>query len=358
LTCPKRAFFAIASISDTFLFARFQQEKAIPVPLLLTEADVKAILTMPLTLELVEESFQRLADGSAINHSRRRLQFPGKAILNYMAAADATGGYVGLKIYSISREGARFVVPLFNAQSGELAALIEADYLGQMRTGAASGIATKFMARDDACTVAIIGTGLQARTQLEAVCGVRRLERIRAFGRDPVRREQFSKEMSTKLGVPVTAAVSAEEAVRGADIVITSTTSKEPVLDGRWIERGAHINAIGVNFAQKRELDSEAVRRADVIAADSVEQSKVEAGDLIQGFGDDLSRWASVRELADIVAGKVPGRTSRDQITLFKSNGLAIEDIVVAGRVYETAKERRMGREVPMWQKEAGAAEL
>jgi len=321
------------------------------MPLLVTEADVESILTMPLALELVETSFRRLADGSAVSHSRRRLQVPGKTLLNYMAAADATGGYLGLKIYSISHGVARFVVPLFRAESGEMVALIEADYLGQMRTGAASGVATRVMAREDARTVGIIGTGLQARTQLEAVALARRLERVRAFGRNAERRETFAKEMTEQLGVAVTPASSAEEAVRGADILITSTTSKTPVIEGRWLERGAHINAIGVNYAEKRELDAEAVRRCDLIAADSVEQSKFEAGDLIQGFGDDASRWAAVRELSAIVAGKVYGRTSRDQITLFKSNGIAIEDIVVGGRIYELARERGLGREVPMWQK-------
>ncbi len=323
------------------------------MPLLLTEADVESILTMPLALELVETSFRRLADGSAVSHSRRRLHVPGKTLLNYMAASDAAGGYLGLKIYSISRGVARFVVPLFRAESGEMVALIEADYLGQMRTGAASGVATRVMAREDARTVGIIGTGLQARTQLEAVVVAlaRKLEGVRAFGRDPQRREIFAKEMTERLGVTVTPVSSAEEAVRGAGVLITSTTSKTPVVEGRWLERGAHINAIGVNYAEKSEIDAEAVRRCDVIAADSVEQSKVEAGDLIQGFGDDASRWAAVRELSAIVAGKVPGRTSRDQITLFKSNGIAIEDIVVGGRIYELARERGLGREIPMWQK-------
>jgi alanine dehydrogenase len=323
------------------------------MPLLLTEADVKSILTMPLALELVETSFRRLADGSGVSHSRRRLHVPGKTLLNYMAASDAAGGYLGLKIYSISRGAARFVVPLFLAESGEMVALIEADYLGQMRTGAASGVATRVMARDDARTVGIIGTGLQARTQLEAVVVAlaRKIERVRAFGRDRQRRETFAEDMAERLGLPVTPVSSAEEAVRGADVLITSTTSKTPVVDGRWLERGAHINAIGVNYAEKSEIDAEAVRRCDVIAADSVEQSKVEAGDLIQAFGDDASRWATVRELSAIVAGKVPGRTSRDQITLFKSNGIAIEDIVVGGRVYELARERGLGREIPMWQK-------
>jgi alanine dehydrogenase len=323
------------------------------MPLLLTEADVKSILTMPLALEAVEDSFRRLADGAAVSHSRQRLHIPGKGYLHYMAAADAAGGYFGLKIYSASREGMRFLVPLYSAASGELVALIEADYLGQVRTGAASGVATRVMAREDARTAGIIGTGLQARTQLEAVALVRKLERVRAFSRDPQRRERFARDMTARIGVSVTPVSSAEEAVRGADILITSTTATAPVVEGHWLEGGVHINAIGVNIAHKRELDAEAVKRCDLIAADSREQSKVESGDLIHAFGDDASRWAKVQELSDIVSGKAPGRTRRDQITLFKSNGIAIEDVVVAGRIYELARERGMGREVPMWQKEA-----
>jgi len=221
-----------------------------------------------------------------------------------------------------------------------------------MRTGAASGVAAKVMARADARTVAIIGTGLQARTQLEAVAHALKVERIRAFGRDVPRREKFAREMTERLGIPVTPTSSAEETVRGADIVITSTTSKTPVVESRWIQPGMHISAIGSNFAEKREIDTEAVRRCNVIAADSVEQSKVEAGDLIQAFAGDESRWATVREFSEIVTGKVPGRTSPEQVTLFKSNGIAIEDIVTAGRVYELAQQRGIGRDIPMWQGE------
>jgi ornithine cyclodeaminase/alanine dehydrogenase-like protein (mu-crystallin family) len=318
--------------------------------LLLREADVRAILTMPLALELVEESFKRLAEGSGVSHPRRRLKLAEKGFLHYMAASDAKGGYVGLKIYTVSPSGARFLVPLFSGHSGEFLALIEANYLGQARTGAASGLATKVMAREDARVVGIVGTGLQARTQLEAVALARKLELVRAYGRDAARRETFAKEMSARIGVRVAPAASAEEAVRGADIVVTSTTSSKPVVEGKWLERGAHVNAIGVNFAEKAEIDAEGVERADVIAADSVEQSKMEAGDLIQAFGADSKRWELVRELSGIVAGKIPGRTNRDQITLFKSNGIAIEDVVVAGRIYELARERRMGREVPMFE--------
>ena len=325
------------------------------MPLLLTEADVRGILTMPLAMELVETSFRRLTEGSAVCHPRRRLRMAEKGLMNYMAASDFAGGYMGLKIYTVSPNGVRFVVPLFNAKSGELCALIEADYLGQMRTGAASGVATRVLARADARTVAIIGTGLQSRTQLEAVTLGRQLEVVRAFGRNRERREKFAKDMTARLDVPVAAVESAEEAVRGADIVITSTTASKPVVHGSWLRPGAHINAIGSNFAEKQELDADAVNRCDVIAADLVEQSKMEAGDLIQAFGPDASRWASVRELAEIVAGKAPGRTNRDQITLFKSNGIAIEDVVVGGRVYELARERGIGKEVPMWHDSASA---
>ena len=325
--------------------------------LLLSEADVKQILTMPLALEAVEDSFRRLADGSALLHSRQRLHIPGKSYLHYMAAADATSGYMGMKIYTSAREGLRFLVSLFHVDSGELVALIEADYLGQIRTGAASGVATRLLARADAAKIAIIGTGLQSRTQLEALSLVRTITEVRAFSRHSENRERFAKEMTEQLSFPVVAVPSAQEAVRGADIVVTSTTSTDPVLDGSWLAPGTHINAIGANFPQKHELNGEAIRRCDIIVADSREQSKLESGDLIQMYGDDKRRWSSVTELAEIVAGKTPGRSTPQQITLFKSNGIAIEDIVVAGRIYEIAKERGMGRQVPLWEKDARSAE-
>jgi len=228
--------------------------------------------------------------------------------------------------------------------------LIEADFIGQMRTGAASGIATRLLAREDARTVGIVGTGLQARTQLQAITQVRKLTEVRAFSRSTEKRGKFAREMMEALKIPVSAVESAEAAVRDTDIVVTSTTSTSPVVEGAWLKPGAHINAIGANFPQKRELDAKAVERCDVIAVDSREQSKMEAGDLIQVFGEDAVRWLGVRELADIVGGKVAGRTGADEITLFKSNGIAIEDIVVAGRIFEMAQERKIGRNVPMWQ--------
>lgn len=320
---------------------------------LLSESDVRSLLTMPLAIEAVEDAFRRLGDRSAQFHSRQRLHLPGNSYLHYMAAADGTGGYMGMKIYTSSREGLRFLVPLFQAKTGELLALIEARYLGQMRTGAASGVATKLLARRDARTVGIIGTGLQAETQIEAVAAVRKIERVRAFGRDPERRQRFAREMSAKLGVPVEATASAEEAVHDADILITSTTASKPVVEGRWLRAGMHLNAIGANFPEKAELDADAVSRADVIFADSRDQSKLEAGDLIQAFEGDYSRWNEVKELSDLIAEHVEGRTSPEQITLFKSNGIAIEDIVTAGRVYELALERGIGSNVELWKTES-----
>ncbi len=242
------------------------------------------------------------------------------------------------------------MVPLFKASTGEMAALIEADALGQIRTGAASGIATKYLANSNASVAGIIGTGYQARTQLEAVAAVRRLERVRAFGRDPERRTQFCREMSAKTGVPVEPAASGQDAVRGADIVITATSAMKIVLEGTWLKPGMHVNVMGANWPQKRELDAAAVDGADVIVVDSIEQAKMEAGDLVQAFGDQAQRWDAVRELGAIVAGKIPGRTNADQITMFKSVGLASWDLAAAVRVYELALARGNGHSIPLWE--------
>lgn len=323
--------------------------------LLLTEADVRSLLTMPIALEIVEESLRQQGNGELLLHPRRRIKLPDNALLHYMAAADPVRGFIGMKIYTVARGVARFVVPLFRSTTGEMAALIEADALGQIRTGAASGVATKYLASANARIVGIIGTGYQARTQLEAVAAVRHLERVRAFGRDPERRAQFCREMSGRIGVPVESANSGEEAVCGAEIIITATSATKIVLEGAWLAPGMHVNAMGANWPQKRELDAAAVGRADKIVVDSVEQAKMEAGDLIQAFGEDQSRWNAVRELSQIVAGKEPGRTANDQITLFKSNGIATWDLAAAVRVYELAVARGMGQPIPIWQSEKQA---
>jgi len=320
--------------------------------LLLTEADVRSLLTMPIALQVVEESLREQGDGKLVLHPRHRVKLPDNSLLNYMAAADTVRGYIGMKLYTVVRGVARFVVPLFRSTTGEMAALIEADALGQLRTGAASGVATKYLANENARTAGIIGTGYQARTQLEAVAGVRRLERVRAFGRDPARREKFCREMSERIGVAVEPMNSGDEAVKGAEIIVTATSATKVVLEGPWLSPGVHINAMGANWPQKRELDAAAVDSADKIVVDSIEQSKVEAGDLIQAFGEDQSRWNGVRELSQIVAGKASGRSRADQITLFKSNGIATWDLAAAVRVYEIAVARGMGKTIPLWEAE------
>jgi ornithine cyclodeaminase/alanine dehydrogenase-like protein (mu-crystallin family) len=227
--------------------------------------------------------------------------------------------------------------------------------MGQLRTGAASGVATKYLARENSRIAAIIGTGGQARTQLEAVAAVRKLESARVYGRDAARREKFCDEMSAKLRITVTPSGSSGEAVRGADIVCTATTSSQPVIFGADLTPAVHINAIGANHAHKRELDDEAVACADLIVVDSVEQSRQEAGDLIIPFKGDEICWTGVKKLCDVVAGKVSGRTSNDEVTLFKSNGIASWDLAVAMKVYAAAREKKLGRELPFWQGNAGS---
>src|SRR5579863_1031327 len=318
--------------------------------LLLSESDVRELLTMPEAVAAVEEVMRRQAAGLAIVHPRHRLELPDKGFLHYMAGADVSAGLVGMKLYTSVRGALRFLVPLYRSTTGELIALIEADYLGLMRTGAASGVATRYMARADARTVGIIGTGHQAAGQVEGVAAVRKLAKVRVYGRDAERRARFAAEMSESIGVSVEPARSAEEAVRDADIVVTATTANRAVVEGAWLAPGTHINAVGANFPQKRELDDAVVARASRIAVDFIEQAKMEAGDLIQAFAGDAARWNSVHELAEIISDKIPGREGAEEITLFKSSGIAIWDVAVGARVVELAVARGIGKKIPLWE--------
>lgn len=319
----------------------------------ISESEVRSVFTMALALEVVEAVSRKQANGEVIVHARRRFELPGAGFFHYMAAADYSAGLVAMKQYTFAGGKLKFLVPLYEMSSGDLLAVIEADYMGQLRTGAASGVATKYLARKDATAAAIIGTGGQARTQLEAIAAVRPLDSVRVYGRDAVRRETFCKEMSGRLGIRVEAARSSAEAVRGAEIICTATTSSKPVLAGVDISAGAHVNAIGANHAHKRELDDEAIRRADLLFVDSIEQSKQEAGDLVLAFQAGESGWNSVNELPQLVAGKVPGRTSDSQNTLFKSNGIAAWDLAAAAKVFALAKEKKLGRPLPFWKPDA-----
>jgi len=318
------------------------------MPLFLTEQDVTKLLTMEETIAAVEAVFKAQAAGDATNEPRRRLR-AGGAALQVMSGAVANfgeyKGLLGLKSYLVTRAKARFYVNLYDAESGELLALIEADKLGQMRTGAASGVATKYLARAGAKTVGVYGTGWQAQSQLEAVCAARDIESVKVYSRSPENRARFCQEMSARLGGVEFAPVERPEAAADADVIVTVTTSREPVLEGAWLRPGTHINAAGGNSILRRELDDEAVRRSTFIAVDSIDQAKIEAGELIMAVEKGLLTWERVRELRYVVSGETRGRTGDDQITLFKSLGVAIEDVATAAVLYRKAKEQNVGKE-------------
>jgi ornithine cyclodeaminase/alanine dehydrogenase-like protein (mu-crystallin family) len=264
-----------------------------------------------------------------------------------MAAALPEEKLVGMKIYTATAESFHFVVLLFDAESGELLAFLEADHLGRIRTGAASGVATKHLARADASRVGLIGAGRQARTQLEAVALVRKLRAARVFSRDEQRRREFSREMSARLDLEVVPAESAEAAARFGQVVITATTSREPVIQGGWLQSGAHVNAIGANMANRREMDDATLKRAGLITIDSLEQAKEEAGDLILGIPGSGRDWDDVVELHEVVGGR-KRRTSDEEITVFKSCGIALWDVVAAGYVYRQALAAGKGKELEL----------
>jgi len=298
----------------------------------ITEAQVREALPMADCLGMMRTVFMRLASGEALNHPRRRLVLPTRSTLHYMAGSD--GRYFGAKIYATNpKHGAHFLFLLYRAEDAAPLAIIEANALGQIRTGAASGLATSLLANPGARTLALIGSGFQARTQLEAMlAAVPSIERVRTWSRSAEKREAFAREMTAQFGKPVETALTAEAAVRSAEILVTATNSAEPVIDSAWIGPGVHINAMGSNQARRRELPTDLVRRAGLIAVDSLEQSRMESGDLLLAFED--RDWERVVELQSVVAGRAR-RLSPEQLTIFKSNGLAVEDVISAGLVYE-----------------------
>jgi alanine dehydrogenase len=315
----------------------------------INEQEVRELLTMQMALAAVEQVSRKQAEGSVVVHPRRRFELRQHGFFHYMAALDNVAGLVGMKQYTYVKGKLCFLVPLYSTTTGELLALIEADYMGQLRTGAASGVATQLLARKLAKVAAIIGTGGQARTQLEAIHNVRMLDSVFVYGRDAKRRNQFSEEMSERLSINVYPAESAAAAVSSAEIICTATTSAQPVLLGENLAKGVHINAIGANHAHKQELDEAAVNKANLIFVDSLAQSQQEAGDLIVPFSKQPQKWTGVKELSDLVGGKVSGRANDGQITLFKSNGIASWDLAVAQKVYALAKEKGLGRELPLY---------
>jgi ornithine cyclodeaminase/alanine dehydrogenase-like protein (mu-crystallin family) len=300
-----------------------------------TESDVCRLLPMPEAIRLMREAFAKLAAGTALNHPRRRLVLPTGSVLHYMPAGDDR--YFGIKTYSTNRKhGAHFFFLLFRAEDGQPLAMFEANYLGQLRTGAASGFATDLLAREDASTLGIIGSGFQARSQLQAMRAVRELRSVRVWSPSAAKRAAFAAECS------VEAVETAEQAVRGADIIVTATNSKDPVLEADWVAQGTHVNAMGSNQAGRRELPPELIGRAARIVVDSLEQAKMESGDLLLAWRPDEWNDERLVELKDVKAGRE--NRDPDQITIFKSNGLALEDVAAAGYIYEQAIQQGSGR--------------
>ncbi len=314
--------------------------------LFLTEDHVRELLDMPAAIEVVEELFRQLADGRAKNVPRTRV-IGGKMMLHTMSGVCEYLNIGGWKAYTTTRDKARFLVGLYDLATGETLAIIEADTLGQLRTGAASGVATEFLARPDAKVVGLFGAGLQARTQLKAVCSVRHIERVEIYCRDAARREAFAAEMSEYCVTRVVPAHTPDAAAAEKDIVICATTSKNPLFDGRVLDEGTHLNVVGSNFLSKAEVDVATIQRADRIICDSVEQCRLEAGDFIPAIEAGVTDWSLMQELAGIVSGHQTGRALPEDITLFKSVGLAIEDVALGAKVLQLAKDANLGQLLP-----------
>ena len=313
--------------------------------LVLREKDVRLLLSMPDTVEVLEQAFAALAQNNALNRPRARLVL-ANGVLHMLSAAAPSMGVLGFKAYTTFREGVRFVVMLFSAQNGQLLAIIEADWLGCMRTGGASGVATKYLARPDAKIVGLVGAGNQAVTQLMGVCAVRHISTAYVYARRPRECAIFCDEMTRLLNIAVKPVTTAQQAVEVADILVTATTSPDPVLRGEWLRPGCHINAIGSNWPQRRELDVSTLQLSSLIVTDSREQARIEAGDLIIPANEGLLDWNEVYNLADVIVSYAPQRELPDDITLYKGVGIALEDIATAAHIYRLAREQNIGEEL------------
>lgn len=314
--------------------------------LLITEAEVEGLLDMQTTLEAVEGVFRQQGAGLATNRVRRRVHYPGGQ-LNVMFAAAPEIEAAGAKAYTVSRNGARFYTLLFEPESGHLLALIQSDRMGQLRTGAATGVGVRHLARPDASTLGLYGTGWQAESQLEAVAAVRDLSRVTVYSRTQEKRESFASRMGERLGLEgIITTTDRPEEPASEDLVVTVTSSKEPVLRGEWLRPGAHVTAAGSNSLLKSEVDRDTLRRASLVCVDSREVLGLEAGDLLSPLESGTIMPEAVYELSHVVAGLHPGRRSPEEITFFASQGLALEDLAVARIVYDRAVERGLGREI------------
>src|SRR5574343_627810 len=314
--------------------------------LYLSEDDVKQVLTMDMALDGVESAHRDLALGRASDTPRARSRLPQTA-LHILQGALPDQGILGYKAYTSNRSGNRFLVHLFDAASGQLRAVVAADYLGMMRTGATSGVAARWLARPDSTIAGVFGAGWQAEGHVRAICATLPLEGVKVFSRKVDKLQAFCQRLSEQTGVAIVPAASAEETVRGSDIVGTVTTAAQPLFDAEWLQPGVHINAAGLNALIRQELSEAAVRRCDVIAVDAVPTAPPQAGDLLPLLEKGRLHERQLLELGDVSVGRRSGRESVGQITLFESQGMAIQDLAVALRVLHAAEARGLGTPLP-----------
>ena len=310
--------------------------------LLLRESDVERLLTMKDAMDLVEKVHREYSTGAASDVPRERTRLP-KAALQVLQGAVPSAGVFGYKAYTTSREGARFLVYAFDAENGRLLGVVEADRLGMMRTGAIGGVAARWLARADARVAGIFGSGWQAHGQIEALALARRLQRVKVYSRTREKLERFCEEMRAKTGLDVVAAASAEETVRGSDIVVTITRSATPVFSGEWLAPGTHINAAGSNSLVRREIDDRTVLMATRVVVDSRATALKEAGDLLPALDQGRLGAGALAEIGEVIAGTRAGRVAPDEITLFESKGMAIQDLTVAAHLLKLASDRGLG---------------
>ncbi len=314
--------------------------------LYLSEDDVKQVLTMEMALDGVESAHRDLALGRASDTPRARSRLPQTA-LHILQGALPDQGILGYKAYTSNRSGNRFLVHLFDAASGQLRAVVAADYLGMMRTGATSGVAARWLARPDSTIAGVFGAGWQAEGHIRAICATLPLARVKVFSRKADKLQDFCRRLSEQTGIAVVPALSAEDTVRGSDVVGTVTTAAQPLFEADWLESGAHINAAGSNALIRQELSEATVRRCAVIAVDSVPTALAECGDLLPLLEKGRLHERQLLELGDVIAGRRAGRESAGQITLFESQGMAIQDLAVAWRVAQAAEARGLGVPLP-----------
>jgi ornithine cyclodeaminase len=313
--------------------------------LYLQAEDIRRLLPMEDCIQVMEHAFAALGRGDVVQPLRTVIHRPdGAGSLYVMPAFTARPAALAVKLISLfhgnlarglpSHQG---IVVVFDADTGAPAAILDAASLTATRTAAVSALATRLLARPDASDLAILGAGVQAWSHLEAMRIVRPIRRVRVWSPHAARRQAFAAGAATLHGLPVEAVANARDAVKGADIICTVTSASAPVLRADWVARGAHINAVGASTPTAREVDTELVVRARVIV-DSLLAALSEAGDLIIPMSEGaIDEGGIAAELADLVLGSAPGRRGPDQITLFKSLGLAVEDAAAAARVLERA---------------------